>query len=108
MEPISRGDLSGQKMTNNLFQLPFLNVKIANKIAGGRISLDDSPQLSKRLKGEETKETKDAVFDAAFRCAMNEAGLSGDSLLSNGFIGAGYVLRRGQTTKDVQSSILPV
>ncbi len=73
MEPISRSDLSGQKMTNNSYQLPFLNVKIASKIAGGRVFLDDAPQPSKRLKKEETKEVKDAVFDAAFKCAMNEA-----------------------------------
>lgn len=108
MEPISRSDLSGQKMTNNSYQLPFLNVKIASKIAGGRVFLDDAPQPSKRLKKEETKEVKDAVFDAAFKCAMNEAWLPGDSHLANGFIGAGYVHNNQQTTNNIGKAILPV
>lgn len=34
MEPISHSDLSAQKMTNNSYQLPFLKIKMADKIAG--------------------------------------------------------------------------
>lgn len=33
MEPISWSDLSAQKMTNNSYQPPWLNMKIKDKIA---------------------------------------------------------------------------
>ncbi len=56
--------------------------------------MHDAPQPKKILKTEDTPFTKDAVFDAAFKCAMNEAGLPGDEFLGNGFIGAGYVALR--------------
>lgn len=75
MDPISWSDLSAQKMTNNSYQLPFLNVKIASKIAGAQLNIAELPQQTKRLKIDDTQEKKDAIFDAAFRCAMNEAGL---------------------------------
>lgn len=52
----------------------------------------ESPQQIKNFETEDTQISKDAVFDAAFRCAMNEAGLPGDPILANGFIGAGFVL----------------
>jgi hypothetical protein len=50
--------------------------------------MTDSPQIKKNLKTEDIPQARDAVFDAAFRCAMNEAGLPGDPILANGFIGA--------------------
>jgi hypothetical protein len=76
MDPISWSDLSAQKMTNNSYQLPFLNVKIAGKIAGAQLGMTELPQQTKRLQIDDTKEKKDAIFEAALRCAMNEAGLS--------------------------------
>ncbi len=97
MEPISHSDLSAQKMTNNSYQLPFLKIKIADKIAWARIYTQESPQLVKKFKTEDTLESKDAVFDAAFRCAMAEAGLPGDPILANWFIGAGYTGLRNTT-----------
>lgn len=34
LDPISWSDLSGQKMTQNYWQLPFLNIKFRSKVAG--------------------------------------------------------------------------
>lgn len=90
MDPISWSDLSAQKMTMNSYELPFLNIKIANKIAGGRLYVSESPQITKNLKTEDTQVVKDARFDADLRCAMNEAWLSSDLILANGFLWAGY------------------
>lgn len=73
MEPISYSDLSAQKMTNNSYQLPWLNIKIADKIAGLRTYVSTEPQITKTLKSEDTQSKKDAIFDAAFKCAMNES-----------------------------------
>lgn len=106
MDPISWSDLTAQKMTNNSYQLPFLNVRFRDKIAGARVYMHETPQPKKILKTEETALTKDAVFDAAFKCAMNEAGLSGDAVLGNGFIGAGYVGLRD--TNNVPNKTLPL
>lgn len=78
MEPISRSDLSAQKMTNNSFQLPFLNIKIADKIAGARVFMHNKPQKVKRLKSEDTEEKRKSIFDEAYRCALIEAGLQPD------------------------------
>lgn len=76
MEPISWSDLSSQKMTNNSYQLPFLNIKFKDKIAGARVYMTEAPQQTKRLETDDTQEKKDAIFDAAFKCAMNEAGVA--------------------------------
>ena len=108
MDPISWSDLSAQKMTNNSYQLPFLNIKFKDKIAGARVFMTEAPQQTKRLEKDDTKEKKDAIFDAAFKCAMNEAGVQGDSILANGFIGAGYVPRRDQSTMNVIKTTIPV
>lgn len=106
MEPISYSDLSAQKMTNNSYQLPFLNIKLKGQVAGGRTNIIESPQLKKNLKTEDTPAAKDAVFDAAFRCAMAEAGLPGDPILANGFIGAG--LLGPHTTPQVTDRTTPL
>lgn len=54
----------------------------------------DSIQPTRKLESEESQEKTNAVFDAAFKCAMNEAGLPGDPILANGFIGAGFVPKK--------------
>lgn len=108
MDPISWSDLTQQKMTNNSYQLPWLNIKFKNKIAWGRIHMMESPQPKKNLKSEDTPEVKDAVFDAAYRCAMNEAWLSGDDILSSGFIGAGFVQHNWQTTENIVRTAIPL
>jgi hypothetical protein len=108
MEPISWSDLSSQKMTNNSYQLPFLNIKFKDKIAGARVYMTEAPQQTKRLETDDTQEKKDAIFDAAFKCAMNEAGVAWDTLLANGFIGAGYTLQRNQTTMNISKTTVPV
>jgi hypothetical protein len=106
MEPISYSDLSAQKMTNNSYQLPWLNVKIADKIAGLRTYVTTEPQITKTLKSEDTKSSKDAIFDAAFRCAMNESWLPGDLTLANGLIGAGF--NGLKNTNQVEQKTLPL
>lgn len=73
LENISWGDLSAQKMTKNSFELPFLNVKIKDKIAGGRIYMHTLPQITKKFESEETPEKKDAEFDRMYRCALVSA-----------------------------------
>ncbi len=108
MDPISWSDLSQQEMPKNSYQLPFLSVKFKDKIAGGRIFMTEAPQQSKRLAIDDTKEKKDAIFDAAFRCAMNEAGVQWDAILSNGFIGAGYVPRRNASITNIIKTTIPV
>jgi hypothetical protein len=72
MEPISRSDLAAQQMTSNFYEIPFLNLKIKNQIGGAKIYAAESPQMTKKLKTEDTPASRDAEFDAAFRCAMNE------------------------------------
>ena len=106
MDPISWSDLSAQKMTNNSYQLPFLNIKIKNKIAGAKVYTTESPQIKKQFKTEDTPAARDALFDAAFRCAMNEAGLAGDPILANGSIGAGLLGPRNTT--EVASRVTPL
>jgi hypothetical protein len=108
MEPISWSDLSAQKMTNNSYQPPWLNMKIKDKIAWARVYMTDSIQPTRKLESEESKEKTDAVFDAAFKCAMNEAWLPGDPLLANGFIGAGFVPKKWQTTNNVLLTSTPL
>lgn len=72
MEPISWSDLSQQKMTNNTYQLPFLNVKFKEKIAGARIFMHETPQPKKIVEKEATQVILDAKFDRDLRCSMNE------------------------------------
>ncbi len=98
MDPISWSDLGAQKMTNNSYQLPFLGIKFKDKIAWARVYTSESPQITKKLKTEDTQTTQDDLFDRAFRCAMNEADLPGDPILANGFIGAWYTGLRDTTT----------
>lgn len=73
MMPISWADLSQQKMTNNTYQVPFLNIKFKNKIAGARVFMHESPQEKKQIEKEATQNVLDAKFEADMRCAMNEA-----------------------------------
>ncbi len=90
MEPIANSDLSAQKMTNNSFQLPFLNIKIADKVAGGRVFVNNRPQQTKKFKEEDTEEKRNAFYDATYRCAMIEAGLSPEKETNGGPDGGGY------------------
>ncbi len=83
-------------------------MSIKDKIAWARVYMTDSVQPTRRLQNEESKEKTDASFDAAFRCAMNEAGLPGDSILANGFIGAGFLQKSGQSTENVILTSTPL
>lgn len=100
MMPISWSDLSQQKMTNNTYQLPFLNIKFKEKIAGARVFMHETPQPKKIVEKEATQTVLDAKFEADMRCAMNEAWLAWDLDLANGSIGAGFNQNRGQTSDN--------
>lgn len=76
LNPISHSDLGQQKMTNNTFQLPFINLKIANKIAGLNTYMSTRVQEVKRDKKEETQESKNAELERIEKCANLTAGLT--------------------------------
>jgi hypothetical protein len=82
LNPISWTDLSQQKMTNNSFQLPFLNIKIKSKIAGLRTYMDTRPQEVRVDKKEATPDSKATQFEKMKQCADVSAGLNSDSTIS--------------------------
>lgn len=69
LNPISHSDLGQQKMTNNTFQIPFLNIKFKNKIAGLRTYMSTRPQEVKKDKREETEASKHAELARIEKCA---------------------------------------
>jgi hypothetical protein len=71
MEPISYSDLGCNFMTQNSYEQSNKSKKIT--ISGGQLFVLTEPNLTKTLKSEDTKAKKDAIFDAAFKCAMNES-----------------------------------
>lgn len=73
MDPISWSDLSYQKMTMNSYESSKNQGNFASTVAGATVYMTENSQQTRRLEKEDTQEKKDAVFDAAFRCAMNEA-----------------------------------
>lgn len=75
-------------MTNNSFQLPFLNIKFKNKIAGGAVFMHNTPQITKKLAEEQTSAKKASEFDALYRCAMISAGLGTEEKKNSGPTGA--------------------
>lgn len=56
-------------MTNNTFQLPFVNLKFRDKVAGGSVFSHSTPQTTKKLEAENTPEKKAMDFDEIIRCA---------------------------------------
>jgi hypothetical protein len=90
MQPIAGSNLSGQKMTRNSFKFPFLNIILKDKVAGGKIYIEDSPQRTKRYEKEYTQEEQDKEFDALRRCAYVSAGLPSDPTRANITGGVGY------------------
>lgn len=101
-EEISWSDLSGQKMTNNSFQLPFLNVKFKDKVAGGGVFIHNSPQITKT--DPVTPEKKSATFDEMYRCAMIESWLFIDENKNTGLVGAALTPRMSATTENTRNS----
>lgn len=108
LEKVSWTDLSGQKMTNNSFQLPFLNIQFKSKIAGGWLFMHNSPQITKKLKSENTPEKKINDFDVAYRCAAASASLSSDPNKNNGLTGQGYVYKTGHSIENFNNATLPI
>lgn len=106
MKPISWGSLSAQKMTQNSFQLPFLNVKFKTQVSGGAVFLHNSPQQTSTPK--QTEKTIDEQFDTALKCALLEAWLNTDEKKNNGVIGGGFSLNTAHNTKNVNNSVIPL
>jgi hypothetical protein len=69
-------------MTNNSFQLPFLNIKIKSKIAGLRTYITTRPQEVRVDKKEDTPQKKEAQFEKMKQCADVTAGLNSQSTIS--------------------------
>lgn len=83
MEPISNSNLSAQKHQTNSFQLPFLNIKLKNKISWAQVSMEDRPQLQKKFIEEYTQAIQDEEFEYMRRCAYASAGLPWDKNRAN-------------------------
>lgn len=94
-------------MTNNSFQLPFLNIKFAKKIAGGRVFMYNSPQITKTLEAEQTPQKKQDDFDEMYRCAMLEANLSTDEKKNASIIGANFLANQASNTENIKNLVLP-
>lgn len=93
-------------MAGNSFEQSSKGGNFAKQLAGAKVYMSDEPQPKENHKTEDTPAAKDAVFDAAFRCAMAEAGLPSDPILANGFIGAGLLGPR--TTAQVAERTTPL
>lgn len=73
MEPIANSDLSAQKYQKNSYQLPFLNVKLLNKISGGQVFVEYRPQKTEKRETEATPEEYTKQFDLLRRCSLISA-----------------------------------
>ena len=69
-------------MTKNSYEDPKKNSNFG-KSTPPILRTQESPQITKKFQTEDTPQSKDAIFDAAFRCAMAEAGLPSDPILAN-------------------------
>jgi hypothetical protein len=105
LNPISWSDLSQQKMTNNSFQLPFLNIKFKSKIAWWRTYITTRPQEVKTDKREVTTETKLTQFEKMKQCADISVGLNSANTMSP--LGSTYQQRYGVNTMNIQKTSLP-
>lgn len=106
VNPISYTNLSAQKMTNNSFQLPFLNLKFKNMVAWGVVNIHNSPQISKI--SPTTAETLEMDFDKMQRCAWLESWLSTEFGKDNWVIGWGYSLNSAHHTENFANSTKPL
>lgn len=107
-EKISWSDLSAQKMTNNSFQLPFLNIKFKDKVAGAGVFIHNTPQVTKRLSDENTPEKIQAEFDAMNRCAMMSAGLNTDENKNSSILGVGFLPNSAVHSENIINTIAPL
>lgn len=93
-------------MTNNSFQLPFLNTKFANKVAGGGVFIHNSPQITKT--DATTKEKKEATFDEMYRCALINADLDTDESKNSSIIGASFTRRESNNSENIDNGRIPI
>lgn len=105
-EKISWSDLSAQKMTNNTFQLPFLNIKFKSKVAGGAVFVHNQPQVTKKLAEENTEKKREEELDLAIRCAARSASVSTDANTSSAPTGA--IAHTNQATNSETFANTPV
>lgn len=105
-EKISWSDLSAQKMTNNSFQLPFLNIKFKKKVAGGGVFVHNTPQITKKLEEENTPAKQEAEFEKLYRCALLSAGLGSEEFKNSGVTGGGFLPRNGATTENLEKATI--
>jgi hypothetical protein len=101
LEPISESALRDEKMTNNTFSLPFFNLKLPSTIAGLRVYLANSPQVTRRDKRDETPEKKKEDLEQVRRCAQASVGLPTDLKKANSLIGAGYMPTISATSETI-------
>lgn len=93
-------------MTNNSYQLPFLNLKFNRQVSGGAAFLHNTPQVTSVHK--ETPANIEDQFENAYRCAMMEAGLNTDENKNSGILGASYNLNIAHTTHNFDNSTKPI
>lgn len=103
LNPISYSNLSSQKMTNNTFQLPFLNLKFSSVISGGAVFVHWSPQTSKI--SPTTEKTQEIDFDSFQRCAWLESGLSTDFEKNNWIKWAGFDFNSAHSSENYNNSV---
>lgn len=94
-------------MTNNSFQLPFLNIKFSKKVAGGRTFIYNSPQITKTLQEEQTPQKATQDFDTMYRCAMIQSGLGTDEKKNASMIGTSFLENKASSSENIQNLVLP-
>lgn len=100
MEPISYSDLSAQKMTNNVWQVPYFD-KIFGQEIPPTITFMQAPPQTKDRYASEQKWEKEKKFEAARKCAYFLAWLPTDPNQANSIAGAGFSDISGRTSSNI-------
>ncbi len=110
MSLISEGNLAGQKMTHNMYELNWSSLKFSNIIPKPLIYVAYKPQNLRHDKELETSEKKDAKLQKAFQCASYSANLPSDPNMANMITWWSYNLSNISTYSNVtnpQKEIAP-
>lgn len=91
-------------MTNNMYQLNWSSLKFSNIIPKPLIYVAYKPQVTRRDKNLDTKESKDAKLQKAFRCASYTADISSDPNIANTIMGGSYSVSSASTDTNVRNS----
>lgn len=92
-------------MVRNSFKIPFLNIVLKNKVAGGKILVDTSPQRKKQYEKEYTQEEQEKEFEELRRCAYVSAGLPSDTLRANITGWVGYQIWTDTSAENIWSTL---